>query len=250
MPRVAIPVIPVNARGGVVIGATAGVPVEKVGDPTNEHSISGNDGRVILHARNIAAGTINLTILPGVSIDGFTMPSRNVSRVNAGDLLIGPFPPSMFGETVNIDVDSANWRLRAYKLIGPPSLSPTPPVTPAAGARVNLPLTPITRAGVDITAGVGEVTGDVAADHYFANDGNVILLARATSIDTSYDVRPSFTMDGQTVADFAAPLFFANPIEMAGPYPTDLYNQPDGNVFINAASNTIRLRALWLRFQE
>ena len=250
MPRVAIPVVDVNLRGGVVIGATSSSPSEVNGDVGNGHSISGNDGRIVLHARNSAAGTITLTLLPGVTIDGFTMPSRVISRVNAGDVLIGPFPPSMFSETVNFDVNSANWRLRAYKLAGPPSRSAAPPVARAAGSRVNIPLTAITRAGIDITAGVSEVTGDSANDHYFANDGNVIVLARATSIDTSYNPVAAVALDGQAITDYVAVVVFANPVELAGPYAPSLYNQDDGNVYMNVASNTLRLRALWLPFQE
>src|SRR6185436_18863751 len=165
MARTAIPVVDISTRGGVVIGATATSPVEVTGDSVNNHTIDGNNGRVILHARSTSAGTITLSVLPGAGVAGFTMPTRVISRVGVGDLLIGPFPPSAFGSSVSIDVNSTLWKLRAYKLGGTPTLGSSPPTPPAsAGSRVLVPLTAITRAGIDITAGVSEVVG-AAAGH-------------------------------------------------------------------------------------
>ena len=248
MPRTSINVAPLNTRAGIVIGATSGGEVN--GDPANNHFIAGNDGKIILHARN-TAGTTVVTIRPVTGPGGFTFPNETVSVGASADKLIGPFPVSMFGDTVNIDVDTANVRLRAYQISGPaPSRSPVPPTPVAAGSRVQLPLWTVSRAGLDITAGTNEVTGDAANDHYCANDGNVIVLARATSVDVAYNPVAAFAMDGQAVADYVAICNIAAPVELAGPYPWPWYTQPDGNVYLNVASNTIRLRALWVPFAE
>jgi len=250
MPRTAIPVVDLNTRAGVVIGATAVTPVEVTGDSTNHHSISGNDGRVIVHFRNTGGGTVNLTLLPGVTSPGFAFPNRTITRVGNGDLLIGPFPPSMFGETVNINTDSASCKFRAYRLLGAPSRAAIAPAGPTTvGSRVKVPLTSVSRAGVDITSGVSEVTGS-SNGHFFANDGNVLILARSTSGSCNYNHVAAAVMDGQAITDYVAVVAIADPVEFAGPFPLPIYNQADGCVYLNSTTSSIRLRAFWLPYQE
>lgn len=90
-------------------------------------------------------------------------------------------------------------------------------------ARVDLPLTEITRAGV---APAAEVTGDATNNHSFSNDGEVFLLARnsAATATRTVTLRIAQTVDNQAVTSrtVAVPISVSRYI---GPFPTDVWGQ-------------------------
>lgn len=88
-------------------------------------------------------------------------------------------------------------------------------------ARVDVPLTQVTRAGV---ANASEVTGDTTNGHSFNNDGRVWLEARnsAGTATRNVTLHLATTVDGQTVADRTIPVPI-NSTKKVGPFPTDTY---------------------------
>jgi hypothetical protein len=90
-------------------------------------------------------------------------------------------------------------------------------------ARVDVPLTEITRAGV---APGAEVTGDAVNNHSFTNDGKVFLLARnsAATATRTVTLRIAQTVDSQTVTSrtVAVPISVSRYV---GPFPTDVWGQ-------------------------
>lgn len=110
MPRVAIPVTTIT-RAGIV------PPAETVGDTVNNHSVAGNDGKVFLEIRN-AGATVSrtATVLFAQQVDGQTVPGKPVAVAQATTENAGPWPVSLYGSTINVDVDNAELRLRAWRL--------------------------------------------------------------------------------------------------------------------------------------
>lgn len=90
-------------------------------DATNDHVIEGNDGRVVLEAQNVDAGSAHtVTVTTPGSVAGLAIADLEVSVPASSTRWIGPFPTTVFNQTgtddVNIDVATANLRFRAYKI--------------------------------------------------------------------------------------------------------------------------------------
>jgi hypothetical protein len=108
MPRVAVPVTTFT-RAGVVL------PAVTTGDATNNHSVA-NDGRVGIIAKNTGATSRNVTFYTVKQVDGLTAATR-VEAIPAGEEQgFGPFDPTVYGTSLNIDVAHAEVTLRAIRI--------------------------------------------------------------------------------------------------------------------------------------
>ncbi len=108
MPRVDLPLTEI-LRAGVAPGA------EVVGDAANDHSFA-NDGRVFLLARNTDASSRDVTIVTPGTVDEENVSDKIVAVPAGASRYIGPFPPSVYGGVVSVDIASNLLRLTAYHL--------------------------------------------------------------------------------------------------------------------------------------
>lgn len=110
-------------------------------------------------------------------------------------------------------------------------------------ARVNVPVTQITRAG---EAPPAEVNGDATNGHDFTNDGKTFLLVRnadGTAAHTVTIVTPG-TVDGLAIADRAVSIPLSQS-RYIGPFPPAVYGV-DGRVQADVTSAQLKLSALRL----
>jgi hypothetical protein len=100
MPRTAISVLAATREGTTV--------TRTVGDPVNNHSIDGNDGRLGVLVKNTGS-TVARTITFRLSktVDGFSVAPRTETLAAGAEQLFGPFDPSEYGGRLLIDVDNA-----------------------------------------------------------------------------------------------------------------------------------------------
>lgn len=108
MPRVAVPVTQITRAGVTLPAATAG-------DSTNNHSVH-NDGRVALIAANTGASSRTLTFHTTQSVDGLTPAARQETLPAGEEQYYGPFDPTVYGTTLQVDVTSSEVTLRAIRL--------------------------------------------------------------------------------------------------------------------------------------
>ena len=108
MPRVAVPVTQIT-RAGVTL------PAATTGDSTNNHSVQ-NDGRVALIVNNTGASSRTLTFHTTRSVDGLTPPARQETIAAGEEQYYGPFDPTVYGTTLQIDVTSNEVTLQAIRL--------------------------------------------------------------------------------------------------------------------------------------
>lgn len=111
MPRTAITVTD-TSRGGT------NQPAVQTGDNTNGMALSWNDGRIILELSAVTATTTFTINFPG-NVDGQGITARTYAVTTATPVIAGPFPPATYNQadgTVQVDISSANGRLRAYHL--------------------------------------------------------------------------------------------------------------------------------------
>lgn len=87
-------------------------------------------------------------------------------------------------------------------------------------ARVNVPVTVVTRAGL----AVSETTGDTTDHNSFINDGNTILVIRNSGSTVARTTTIAFgkTVDGQTVTARTVSVNAAA-TKYVGPFPVDTY---------------------------
>jgi hypothetical protein len=107
-------------------------------------------------------------------------------------------------------------------------------------ARVDVPLTQITRAGI---APAAEVTGDAVNNHTVNNDGAVFLLAHNTGATTRVlTIHLPQTVDGQAVASRTVSLA-AGVSRYVGPFPVSEYGE---DVLVDVAHAELVLSAYHL----
>jgi hypothetical protein len=110
MPRTSI-TITETSRTGV------NQPSQQTADNSNGMKLDYNDGQILLELA-ASTGTVTFTFpIPG-TVDTQAVASRTVS-VSSTPKLVGPFPNGVYNQpdgTLNVDIDSANGRLRAYHL--------------------------------------------------------------------------------------------------------------------------------------
>jgi hypothetical protein len=109
MPRVAVPITTITRTG-------VEPPAEVAGDPVNQHTVA-NDGQTWLEVRNAAAATARtLTVRITHRPDGQSVTPRSYPVPQTASRLIGPFPQGVYGAQLEVDVDHADLKLRAYRL--------------------------------------------------------------------------------------------------------------------------------------
>ncbi len=108
------------ARGAIPvtnITTTAAAPATEVnGNATDQHYVNGNDGRVFIQVRNADAGgphTVTVGLLP---VDGQTVAGKTYSIPASSTRNIKLGAPAYYGTRTNIDVDSSQLKLTAYKV--------------------------------------------------------------------------------------------------------------------------------------
>lgn len=109
MPRVAVPVTTFT-RDGVAL------PAVTTGDATNNHSVTPNDGRVGIIAKNTGAVDRTVTFRFSKLVDGKGIDPRVETLTAGAEQGFGPFPANDYGTTLNIDVAHAEVTLRAIRL--------------------------------------------------------------------------------------------------------------------------------------
>lgn len=108
MPRVSVPVTSITRTG--VADAT---PI--TGDPVNNHEIA-NSGDVWIEVANtgVSSGTVSAHF-PN-TVDGVTVDPKTWTVPAGENRRIGPFPTRLYGTTLQIDVDSVDLDLTAYRV--------------------------------------------------------------------------------------------------------------------------------------
>lgn len=112
MPRTTIPQQQLSRAGTVVSGT--GVS-ETVADPANDHQVA-NDGKVIIIVRNTDAGAQTVTFVTPGTVDTQAVADRTDSIPAGVQRMYGPFPPSDYGDVLQIDCTNANLRFMAFHL--------------------------------------------------------------------------------------------------------------------------------------
>jgi len=79
--------------------------------------------------------------------------------------------------------------------------------------------------------------GDSANGHSYPNGGSEFLHVKTGGTGTTVTVKNPTTVDGLTVPDRTYVLG-TNTERMIGPFPPNLYNQADGNVYVDLSSAT------------
>lgn len=110
MARVNLPHTQIT-RAGVAPGA------EVNGDAVNNHVLV-NDGRVLLLVRNSNGGATarDLTIVVPGTVDGQAIADKVTSIAAGASRYFGPFPRSIYGNSIDVDVAHADLKLTAYRL--------------------------------------------------------------------------------------------------------------------------------------
>lgn len=110
MARVSIPVTAIT-RAGVAPAA------EVTGVPADNH-VMANDGKTVLLVRNSngASTARTLTVRFSREVDGQAIDPKEYVIAAAASRYIGPFDPTNYGKSMQIDVDNAELKLSAYRL--------------------------------------------------------------------------------------------------------------------------------------
>jgi len=108
MPRTALTATQ-SVRAGAVLPAPA------AGDAVNGNSVQ-NDGRTVLIVNNTGASSRNLVIQTVRSVDGLAAPTRT-EAIPAGETqVVGPFPPSDYGDTLAFDAAHAELTINVIRV--------------------------------------------------------------------------------------------------------------------------------------
>ena len=110
--------------------------------------------------------------------------------------------------------------------------------------RTNVPVTDITRAGVNVGAAGTEVNADTANNHEFVSGDGVFLGVRNSDAALAHNVTLVIAaqVDGQVVTNPVISIP-ANGHKNFGNFPGSAYQQADGRVYINVDHATLRLQA-------
>jgi hypothetical protein len=254
MARTAIAIREV-VRAGVVI---SNVSVYVLVDRANGMTIP-NDGFMFLALQNINGATpYDMTLLPGplVNYDGVVPLGRLITVPANSQRFYGPFPVTEYGDNLQVDVVTVgaetNVRITAYHM-GPnlPAYAAAPFASGTVGARVEVPVTSLSRTlnGIAYGTGTGEVSTS-ASGHYFDNDGQVFLHVRNASGGTMNNTISSTPQkkDGQQVGGVAGNVP-ATSERLIGPFPASAYNGLDGHALWNTDTAGQSIKAYWLGFE-
>lgn len=112
MPRVNIPHQQLS-RSGVITGGTGVSEVNS--DAANDHQLV-NDEKVILQVRSTDAGSQSVTFVTQGTVDGQAVGDRVESIAAGVTRTYGPFPVSIYGDLMQIDVTVGTLRFLALHL--------------------------------------------------------------------------------------------------------------------------------------
>ena len=89
----------------------------------------------------------------------------------------------------------------------------------------DIPVTDVTRNGVDHGADATEIAGDIANDHSMSNTGKEFISVRnsGASVRTVTLVTPG-TVDGEAIADRTVSIAASATGKLIGPFPVAIYN--------------------------
>lgn len=106
--------------------------------------------------------------------------------------------------------------------------------------RVDIPVTQLNRTGV---APPAQINGDLTNKHQFPNNGATIIEVVSSDAGAqTVTVETPGSVDGLAVADqvISVP---AGATRFIGPFPTTIYNQSDGMLYVNpSVSTTLKFR--------
>lgn len=106
------------ARGTITVNqiTRAGTTLasETTGDASNNHQCANNGGVFVL-AHNTGAGARTVTFVIQKTVDSVTPTPVAHSLAAGATKLFGPFPTSIYGTTLQINVEHAEMKLAAYK---------------------------------------------------------------------------------------------------------------------------------------
>jgi hypothetical protein len=90
------------------------------GDPTNHHYFA-NDGRTILLISNTGASTRTITYQIPTTVDGIAVTHGGVTVAAGTQIVIGPFPPSIYNQPsdpgnmyFNLSASSTDLKIQAF----------------------------------------------------------------------------------------------------------------------------------------
>lgn len=91
-------------------------PAETAGDVANGNYIP-NSGNLYLLLRNAngASTARNLTVAFANSVDGQTVTPKPYAVAAGASLWVGPFPVSIYGQSLNINADNAELKVSALQ---------------------------------------------------------------------------------------------------------------------------------------
>jgi hypothetical protein len=109
--------VPATALTARTITETGYTPVAEVaGDNTNGNSVDNTSGRVWLEFTNGGGSTATVTVTFPYLVHGQTIPAKSYSIAAAAKLRVGPFDPSVYGQTLTFTPSAATVTVAAYQL--------------------------------------------------------------------------------------------------------------------------------------
>lgn len=108
MPRVDVPVTTITRAAVPDTAPTAG-------DTTDQHAVT-NDGTTWVEVDNTGVASHTLSALFPNTVDGVTVDAKTWTIPAGERRRIGPFPVRFYGTTLQLDVDSDELELAAYRV--------------------------------------------------------------------------------------------------------------------------------------
>jgi hypothetical protein len=112
-------IVPVGVIGrpGPSQGLNIATVVPVAGDATNGHTVA-NDGRTFIEAKNTNASATSrdFKVTQAQGVDGGAHAIVTTAIAAGVTVFFGPYPPSLYGGSLLVDVSHAEVTLRAFRL--------------------------------------------------------------------------------------------------------------------------------------
>ncbi len=106
--------MPATVRAPQVISRTGLAEVFTAADNVNGETCP-NNGQLAIHVKNTGAGPCTVSLTIPNTVDGQTVPVKTVIvPITTGDRLIGPFPPGIYGDPINVAFSTGTGVTAAY----------------------------------------------------------------------------------------------------------------------------------------
>jgi|SRR5688572_10703424 len=112
MPRTAFAAVN-SSKAGTLL------PTETNGDAVNFNEVPNAGNTIILVRNNHATNAYNFVLHVRKQIDGIEVPDRVISVAAQAQYVVGPFDRETYGDTLWIDVNAADIKLRAINVVIP-----------------------------------------------------------------------------------------------------------------------------------